>query len=88
MPLIDHRAADTLRQLRESQGHSPESLAESIKGLAESAPWGHRGAVDAWTIRRIESEGYMPGSRVRYVLSSYFEESIWFMPPSKKKAAA
>lgn len=87
MPLIDHRAAETLTDLRESQGHSPESLAADIKERAKTAKWGHRGTVDAWTIRDIEGTGRVPSSRVRFVLCSYFGDSIWFVPRKRRVTA-
>lgn len=72
MSMIDHVAAQRIRELREGQGHSPESLAGAIKEAAQDAPWGHRGAVDATTIRKIEKAGYVPRERVRFVISNYF----------------
>jgi DNA-binding XRE family transcriptional regulator len=70
--LIDHAAAQRIREMREAQGYSPESLAAAIKAAAADAPWGERGAVDAHTIRRIEKHGHVPGPRVQFVLANYF----------------
>lgn len=72
MPIIDTAAAAQLERLREAAGHSPESLARELQERAKSEGWGRRGAVDAHTIRRIEDFGHRPGTRVRFVLASYF----------------
>lgn len=69
--LIDHAAAQRIRELREAQGYSPEALSAAIKEASLDAPWGDRGAVDAHTIRRIERTGHVPGPRVQFVLSQY-----------------
>ena len=76
VPLIDHAAAQRLREMREAQGHSPESLAEAIKLAAKDAPWGHRGTCDPDTIRRIEKRGHVPGVRVQFVLANFFGLSV------------
>jgi len=72
VPLVDHVAAHRIREMREAQGYSPESLAAAIREAAKSAPWGNRGACDAHTIRRIENKGHVPGPRVQFVLAAFF----------------
>lgn len=87
--LIDHAAAQSIREMRELRGYSPEALAAAIKEAAKTAPWGERGAVDAHTIRRIEKHGYVPGPRVQFVLASYFGlivHELW--RPSSSRVAA
>jgi hypothetical protein len=80
MAFTDYAAADKLRALREGAGYnSAEALAAGIKLKAASAPWGHRGTVDPWTIRMIE-RGHVPGPRIRFVIASYFDKQptdIW-----------
>jgi hypothetical protein len=80
MAFTDHHAADAIRGLREVAGYnSAEQLATAIRIAAPKAPWGKRGTVDAWTIRKVE-EGHVPGPRIRFVLAGYFEREqadIW-----------
>jgi hypothetical protein len=80
MAFIDHRAADEIRRLREDAGYnSAEQLAAAIRLAAPKAPWGKRGTVDAWTIRKVE-EGHVPGPRIRTVLAGYFglaQRDVW-----------
>lgn len=73
MALIDTYAASRLTELREQRGLSPEALAIEINAAALAAGLGSRGAVDPHTIRRIERHGHVPGVRVAFVISSYFE---------------
>lgn len=87
--LIDHAAAQRIREMREAQGYSPEALANAIKTASANAPWGDRGAVDAHTIRRIEKHGHVPGPRIQFVLSSFFDltpHELW-VPRSSRVAA-
>lgn len=89
MALIDHFAAQRLREMREDRGLSPEQLASELRRAARSAPWGERGCVDAHTIRRIERHGHVPGPRVQFVLANFFGcpmRDIWV--PSRQRAAA
>lgn len=89
MALIDHYAAQRLKDLREEAGLSPEALSTAIRIAADDAPWGDRGAVDAHTIRRIERRGHVPGPRVQFVLSHFFGmpmREIW--APSNQRVAA
>jgi ribosome-binding protein aMBF1 (putative translation factor) len=72
VPMVDFAAAQRIREMRESQGLSPEALAAAVKEAAETAPWGNRGAVDAHTIRRIEKTGHVPGPRVQFVIANFF----------------
>lgn len=72
MALIDTYAGQRITEMRQALGMSPEDLAADIAEAAATAPWGKRGAVDAWTIRRIESKGHVPGPRVMFVLANYF----------------
>jgi hypothetical protein len=80
MAFTDHHAANEIRSLREAAGYnSAEQLATAIRIAAPKAPWGKRGTVDAWTIRKVE-EGHVPGPRIRFVLASYFgrdQTDIW-----------
>lgn len=87
--LIDHAAAQRIREMREAQGFSPEALSDAIRAAAKDAPWGDRGAVDAHTIRRIEKHGYVPGARVKFVLARFFgmtPHELW--QPSRSRVAA
>lgn len=87
--LIDHAAAQRIREMREVRGFSPEALAAAIKDAGKDATWGDRGAVDAHTIRRIERHGHVPGPRVQFVLSAYFDmtpHELW-QPRSSRVAA-
>jgi ribosome-binding protein aMBF1 (putative translation factor) len=59
VPMVDFAAAQRIREMRESQGLSPEALAAAVKEAAETAPWGNRGAVDAHTI-------------VQFVIANFF----------------
>lgn len=80
LAFIDHIAASTIRDLRESAGlNSQEQLASAIRIASEKASWREKGTVDAWTIRKIE-QGHVPGPRIRFVLASYFgreAKDIW-----------
>lgn len=77
MAFTDHTAAASIRELREGQGYnSPEALAAAIKLAAPKSGWGHRGTVDAWSIRAIEDKGHVPGPRIRFVLASYFGREV------------
>jgi len=87
--LIDHAAAQRIRELREIRGFSPEALAAAIKDASKNAPWGERGAVDAHTIRRIEKHGHVPGPRVQFVLARFFDltpHELW--QPRRSRVAA
>lgn len=80
MALIDTYAAQTLVELRQERGLSPEALALAIAEEAKGLSFGQRGAVDAHTIRRIERHGHVPGIRVAFVLANYFgkrPDEIW-----------
>ena len=88
--LIDHAAAQRIREMREARGYSPEALAAAIRDAAQDAPWGDRGAVDAHTIRRIEKTGHVPGPRIQFVLASFFglvPHELW-LPRASRLAAA
>lgn len=72
MPFTDSHAAERLVELREAAGLSPEHLAKEITAMAKSAGW-TKGAVDAYTIRRIEKDPYpVPTVRVQFVIAHYF----------------
>lgn len=74
MPFIDHSAADRLRELREDRGLEVEGLALAIRRRATDEGWYKvHGAVDAFTLRRIERHGHYPSARVRLVIALYFE---------------
>lgn len=96
MPFIDIRAADQLRALREDRGLSVEALATDIKRVAARNDWYKvHGAVDAFTLRRIEDQGHCPSERVRLVVALYFglrPSEIWQpanrRPVEPKKARA
>lgn len=81
MPFIDTQAAARLVELREARGLSPEDLAREIAEMAKRlGPGWTRGAVDPYTIRRIEKKGFVPGTRVSFVIATYFEvdrREIW-----------
>lgn len=84
--LIDHAAAQRIREMREARGYSPEALSAAIKEAGKDAPWGDRGAVDAHTIRRIERSGHVPGPRVQFVLANYFDltpHELWLPQRSR-----
>lgn len=85
--LIDHVAAQRIRDQREIMGFSPEALSAAIKEASVDENWGGRGAVDAHTIRRIENTGHVPGTRVQFVLARFlFEETpheVWQPRPSR-----
>lgn len=83
MPFIDTAAAARIREEREARGLSPERLAQEIAELTRREGW-KLGAVDAFTIRRIEGRpdrpGRVPGIRVQCVLGLYFgipHTEIW-----------
>lgn len=87
MPFIDPDASQTLKDLREAQGLSPKDLAAEIKHMASrrGAAW-TRGAVDEYTIRRIEGKpeehrhGFVPTIRVQFVIATFFgvdRREIW-----------
>lgn len=77
MPFVDTEAAARVRELREALGLSPEALADEIRDMASAHGW-KLGAVDAYTIRRIEGIpergrlGRVPRIRVQVVLACYF----------------
>lgn len=81
MPFTDHAAAHRLRDLREDQGLTVEGLAKAIRRHASQQGWIKvHGAVDAYTLRRIEDHGHKPSPRVRLVIALYFGVShrdIW-----------
>lgn len=89
MPYTDHRAADRLRELREDAGLSVEGLATAIRTKARSEGWtkpGGHGAIDAFTLRRIERDGHCPSERKRLVLALYFglgPRDLW-MPANRR----
>jgi ribosome-binding protein aMBF1 (putative translation factor) len=87
--LIDHAAAQRIREMREARGYSPEALSAAIKQAGKDAPWGDRGAVDAHTIRRIERHGHVPGPRIQFVLSQFLgfaaPHELW-LPRSSRPA--
>lgn len=90
MALIDHYAAQRLRDMREERGLSPEALSREIALMAEKADWGSRGAVDAHTIRRIERRGHVPGPRIAFVVANYFglrPNELW-MPSNRRQEVA
>lgn len=73
MPFVDYIAADRVRNLREDRGLSVEGLAKAIKLAGNADQWGQvHGAVDAFTLRRVEREGHCPSERVRLVLALFF----------------
>lgn len=88
--LIDHAAAQRIREQRELCGFSPEALSAAVKEASLEAPWGDRGAVDAHTIRRIENTGHVPGPRVQFVLARFlFDQTpheVW-LPRASRVAA-
>lgn len=92
MAFLDYGAGSLLRELREDRGfNSPEALAADLKAQAHTAPWGERGAVDAWTIRQIEGKGRVPGIRVQFVLANYFgvdRRTIWVPGRQREQVAA
>lgn len=81
LPFVDHHAAAALRDLREDAGLSVERLAAEIKRVAIREGWFKvHGAVDAYTLRRIEDDGHCPSERVRLVIALYFARrprDIW-----------
>lgn len=91
MPMTDFHAATTVRDLRESAGKSQEALARDIRRMAETNGWFRvHGAVDAFTIRRIERDGHCPSERVRFVIALYFGQQprdIW-RPENRRPVAA
>lgn len=91
MALIDHYAAQRVRDMREERGLSPEALSREISSMAASAGWGTRGSVDAHTIRRIERRGHVPGPRIAFVLASYFglkPHELWVPANRRQEMAA
>lgn len=87
---VDHRAADTIRELREDRGLSQEALGKAVKREALARGWYKvHGAVDPYTIRRIEDTGHVPSERVRMAIALYFEmqpREIW-QPQNRRLAA-
>ncbi len=81
MRIVDYIAAERLADLREQRGLSREALAADIRRVAvEQGSFRVHGAVDAFTIRRIERDGHCPSERVRLVIARYFElnpKDIW-----------
>lgn len=81
MPLQDHHAAAALQELREDAGLSVEGLAKAIQHRAHREDWYKvHGAVDAFTLRRIEDDGHCPSERVRLVIALFFgvgPRDIW-----------
>lgn len=81
MPWTDARAAARIEELREDRGLSQEGLASAIQLLAKTEGWYKvHGAVDAFTIRRIERDEHVPSERVRLVIALYFgvqPRDIW-----------
>jgi DNA-binding XRE family transcriptional regulator len=91
MALIDHYAAQRLRDMREERGLSPETLAAEIREHIKSQGWGSRGAVDPHTIRRIERRGHVPGPRIAFVIANYFElrpNELWLPANRRVEQAA
>lgn len=86
----DYRAAERVQELREAAGLSQEGLAAAIKREAKSRGWYKlHGAVDAYTVRRIERDGHCPSERVRLVIALYFEcqpREIW--EPQNRRSLA
>lgn len=80
MPWTDERAAARIEEAREDLGLSQEGLANAIKLFAQERGWYKvidgraHGAVDAFTIRRIE-KGHVPSPRVRVVIAVYLSSS-------------
>lgn len=69
----DIYAAEKLCNLREAKGLSQEALANAIRQFAKDNDWYKTyGAVDAFTIRRIERDGHCPSERVRFVIATFF----------------
>ena len=87
---LDFHAASKLVELREERGLSQERLAAEIKRYAKEQGWfSAHGAVDAFTIRRIERDGHCPSERVRLVIALFFGLSpsdIW-SPANRRRAA-
>lgn len=93
LPYIDHRAADRVRELREDAGLSVEGLANAIKRKAKAEGWlapGGLGAIDPFTLRRIERSGHCPSERKRLVIALYFgltPRDIW-IPANRRHVEA
>jgi len=68
---------------------SQEGLARAIQREARSRGWFKlHGAVNAFTIRRIERDGHCPSERVRLVIALYFgcqPRDIW--EPQNRRTA-
>lgn len=83
MPFIDQHAKAKVRELREERGLSQEGLAIAIRRHARREGWLSEdgiGAVDPFTIRRIESFGHCPSERIRLVIALFFgvrPNDIW-----------
>lgn len=77
----DHAAGGVVARERELRGLSQEGLANAIKRFAVDEGWFKvHGAVDAFTIRRIERDGHVPSERVRLVIALFFDtepRAIW-----------
>lgn len=91
MAQIDVHAAEVVRDFREDAGLSVEGLASAIQLRSQQEGWFKiHGAVDAFTLRRIEATGHCPSERVRFVIAHYFgvgPRDIW-QPRNRRKVAA
>ena len=95
MPSVDPTAAERLRELR--GWLSPEALADAIEKRAKAENW-PMGAVDAYTIRRIEGipgrldrPPFVPSMRVQVVIATFFgvdRRAIWEPGKQSKVAVA
>lgn len=87
----DRRAADYLRELRESRGLSPQQLASAITRIATKTADAHPYTVSTRTIYRIEEEWAVPGPRIKFALAEFFGvpmADIWRPVRSRQKVAA
>jgi ribosome-binding protein aMBF1 (putative translation factor) len=85
----DFRAADYVRELRESRGLGRRDLAEAIETLASKGTDVLPYTVSDRTIHRIEEDGAIPGPRVRFAIARFFDvpmADIW--RPRRRKVAA
>lgn len=68
----DYRAADYIRELRESRGLSPTQLADAIAEIATKGKDECPYTVSSRTIYRIEEEGQVPTVRIKFALAAFF----------------